>query len=304
MTVKKSGLLAASLAALALIATTALTACSPSSDPAAEQGDGSQHVKIGVVGASDPYWESYVEAAKVEGIEVELVDFTDYNQPNPALTQGELDLNQFQHVVFLADHNVATGDDLVPIGSTAIYPLAVFSQKYSDVNDIPAGATIAIPNDTSNRARALLVLQQAKLLKLKGGGTIFSTPDDVIAGESKVKVLEVDASFTATSLADVDAAVVNNDFVTKAGLDFADAIFQDDPEDPSSFPYINIFAARAKDADNPTFKKLVEIYQNNAEVQAGVLENSGGSAVLLKTPVQDLVDALDKVEADTEAQKG
>jgi D-methionine transport system substrate-binding protein len=297
MNIKRGGILAASITALAL----ALTGCSSSGSDTATEDGGSETVRIGVVGASDPYWETFTEAAAEEGITVELIDFTDYNQPNPALSEGELDLNQFQHIVYLAQHNVASGDDLVPIGSTAIYPLAVFSEKYDDVADIPEGATIAIPNDESNRARALLVLQQAGLLELEGGGTIFSTPDEIIEADSKVKVLEVDASFTATSIADVDAAVVNNDFVTKAGLDFADAIFQDDPEDESSLPYVNIFAAKAEDADNATYLKLVEIYQTNADVQAGVLENSGGSAVLLQTPVEDLVASLAKVQSDIEA---
>ncbi len=296
MNIKKGGIILAAITA----ATLALAGCASAGDDAPSETP-NETVRIGVVGASDAYWETFKDAAAAEGIDVELIDFSDYNQPNPALSEGELDLNQFQHIIYLAQHNVASGDDLVPVGSTAIYPLAVFSEKYDDVKSIPAGATIAIPNDESNRARALLVLQQAGLLELENGGTIFSTPDDIIADKSKVSVLEVDASFTATSISDVDAAVVNNDFVTKAGLDFADALFQDDPSDPSAFPYINIFAARAADANNPTYLKLVEIYQTNAEVQAGVLENSGGSAVLLQTPVADLVASLAKVQADIEA---
>lgn len=302
MKIKKSGILLAAITA----ATLALAGCAGSTDaPEGQDANGedtaSETVRIGVVGASDPYWEVYKEAAAAEGIEVEILDFADYNQPNPALSAGELDLNQFQHIVYLAQHNVASGDDLVPIGSTAIYPLALFSEKYSDVSEIPAGAQIAVPNDESNRARALLVLQQAGLLKLKDGGNIFSTPDDILAEDSKVTVIEVDASFTANSLIDVDGAIVNNDFVTKAGLKFSDALFQDDPEDENALPYINIFAARAADADNETYLKLVEIYQTNADVQAGVLENSGGSAVLLKTPVADLLASLERVQNDVKA---
>lgn len=299
MKFKKSSIVVAALAALAL----GITGCASGSDAQAEGDSASSDgpVRIGVVGASDPYWEVFVDAAAEEGIEVELVDFSDYNQPNPALSEGEIALNQFQHIVYLADYNVANGDDLVPIGSTAIYPLAVFSEKHDSIEDIPEGGKIAIPQDESNRARALLVLQQAGLLELKDGGTIFSTPDDIVSG--KVEVLEVDASFTASSLVDVDAAVVNNDFVTKAGLDFDKALFQDDPEDASALPYVNIFAARAEDADDPTYQKLVEIYQTNEDVQAGVLEVSGGSAVLLRTPVADLVASLAKVQKDIEANQ-
>ncbi len=300
MTVKKRGLLAASLTALALATTTALAGCAA---PASDEGDGGQGgsgepVKIGVVGASDPYWETFTAAAAEEGIEVELVDFTDYNQPNPALSEGELDLNQFQHIQYLADYNVSNDDDLVPIGSTAIYPLGVFSTKHEKLEDIPEGGTVAVPSDPSNRARALNVLQAAELIELSDGGTLFSTPDDIDADASKVEVTEMDASFTATSLADVDAAVVNNDFVTDAGLKFSDALYQDDPEDEGAKPFINIFAAKAEDKDNEEYLKLVEIYQTNEEVQAGVFENSGDSAIMLNTPVSELEEIL----ADSEEQ--
>ena len=295
MSFTKRGILAASIAGLALV----LAGCSaPAADSGSEEGAESGPVRIGVVGSSDPYWETFTAAAADEGIEVELVDFTDYNQPNPALSEGELDLNQFQHIVYLADYNVANDDDLVAIGSTAIYPLAVFSTKHDELSQIPEGGTVAIPSDPTNRARALNVLQAAELIELSDGGSLFSTPDDIDTAASKVSVTEMDASFTATSLADVDAAVVNNDFVTDAGLEFSDALYQDDPEDEGAKYFINIFAAKKADAENPTYQKLVEIYQTNADVQAGVLENSGDSAILLKTPVSELQEIL----TDSEAQ--
>ena len=301
--IKKRGIIAASITALALVATTALAGCATSSDSADAGSSDAKHVKIGVVGASDPYWKTFISAAKKEGIEVELKDFTDYNQPNPALSAGELDLNQFQHIVYLADYNVQNNDDLVPVGATAIYPLAVFSTKHKKLDEIPKGGTVAIPSDPTNRARGLNVLQSAGLLKLKDGGTLFSTPKDIDEGASKVKVKEMDASFTATSLADVDGAVVNNDFVTKAGLKFSDALYQDDPKDAGAKYFINIFAAKKKDADNPTFKKLVDLYQSDEAVQKGVLENSGGSAILLKTPVSELQDILKDAEKQVKEHK-
>ncbi|WP_416446763.1 MetQ/NlpA family ABC transporter substrate-binding protein [Leucobacter sp. HNU] len=300
---KKRGIIAASITALALVATTALAGCATSNDSADAGSSDAKHVKIGVVGASDPYWKTFVDAAKKEGIEVELKDFTDYNQPNPALSAGELDLNQFQHIVYLADYNVQNNDDLVPVGATAIYPLAVFSTKHKKLDEIPKGGTVAIPSDPTNRARGLNVLQSAGLLKLKDGGTLFSTPKDIDEGASKVKVKEMDASFTATSLADVDGAVVNNDFVTKAGLKFSDALYQDDPKDAGAKYFINVFAAKKKDADNPTFKKLIDLYQSDEAVQKGVLENSGGSAILLKTPVSELQDILKDAEKQVKEHK-
>ncbi|MFT4156752.1 MAG: MetQ/NlpA family ABC transporter substrate-binding protein [Microbacterium sp.] len=303
MTRRTTSIIAA-LAAVPLFI--ALSGCATASDlTGSDSGEasGDETVKIGVVGKGDAQWAPFVEAAADEGITVELVDFGSYEQPNPALTEGEIDLNQFQHIVYLADYNVNSGADLVPIGSTAIYPLGLYSTKYDDVDSIPAGETVAVPDDASNQARALLVLQSAGLIELKSGGTIFSDLADVDTDESKVTVTALEAALLPTSLPDVAAAIINNDFVQDAGLTFTDAIAQDDPEDPNALPYVNIFAARAEDADNETYKKLVEIFQTNAEVQAGLLESSGDTAVALQTPVEDLVASLKKVEKDTEAQK-
>lgn len=292
-------------AALALPLAILLSACASGAEEPAAGGDATttpEVVKIGVVGAGDPYWETYVEAAAAEGIEVEIVDFTEYTQPNPALAAGELDLNQFQHVIYLATYNVNSDEDLQPIGATAIYPLGLYSTQYGSVDEIPDGATVVVPDDESNQARGLLVLQSAGLIELKDGGSIFSTVADV-EPSSKVTVEALDAALTATSLPDVAAAIINNDFVEDAGLTFDDAIAQDDPADPSAQPYINIFAARAADADNPTYLKLVEIFQNTQAVLDGLQEASGGTAVFVKTPASELVASLTDVEDDIRANQ-
>jgi D-methionine transport system substrate-binding protein len=288
----------AALAALPLIAS--LAACA--TPAAGETAD--DVVKIGVVGKGDPQWAAFEEAAADEGIQIEIVDFADYAQPNPALTEGELDLNQFQHIVYLADYNVSAGEDLAPIGSTAIYPLGLYSLKYDSVKDIPAGETVAVPNDASNQARALLVLQSAGLIELKSGGTIFSDLADIDEAKSKVEVTALEASLTATSLPDVAAAIINNDFVEDTGLTFDDAIAKDDPSDPNALPYVNIFAARAEDQDDETYLKLVDIFQTDPDVQRALVDASGGTGVPIVTPVEDLEDSLTKVEADTKSAKG
>ncbi|WP_314650920.1 MetQ/NlpA family ABC transporter substrate-binding protein [uncultured Microbacterium sp.] len=295
--------LLAALAAVPLVI--ALAGCATSSDAGSGDSGSSdgETVKIGVVGKGDPQWPAFVDAAAEEGITVELVDFGSYEQPNPALSEGEIDLNQFQHIVYLADYNVNSGSDLEPIGSTAIYPLGLYSKKYDDVDSIPEGETVAVPDDASNQARALLVLQSAGLIELKSGGTIFSDIADVDTAKSKVKVTALEAALIPTSLPDVAAAIINNDFVEDAGLTFDDAIAQDDPEDPNALPYVNIFAARAEDADNETYLKLVEIFHTNEAVQKGLSESSGNTAVALQTPVEDLVASLEKVQKDTEENK-
>ncbi len=300
---KKTTKVLAALAALPLLA--ALAGCATGATVGAGSGSSAEAttVKIGVVGKSDPQWPAFVDAAAAEGISVELVDFGSYDAPNPALTAGDLDLNQFQHIVYLADYNVSSGEDLVAIGSTAIYPLGLYSSKVDKVADIAAGDTVAVPDDASNLARALLVLQSAKLIELKDGGSIFSGLNDVDTDKSKVKGIALEASLIPTSLPDVAAAIINNDFVEDAGLTFDDAIAKDDPNDANALPYVNIFAARAEDKDNETYKKLVEIFQTDAGVQAGLLKSSGGTSLALQTPVADLAASLATVEADTKAQK-
>ncbi|MBL3700404.1 MetQ/NlpA family ABC transporter substrate-binding protein [Leucobacter luti] len=294
MTIRKRGILAASITALALAATTALAGCAPAAEDTT--------VKIGVVPGGQPYWDTFVDAAAEEGITVEIVDFAEYPQPNPLLSEGELDLNQFQHIAFLAAHNVDADDDLVPLGATVIYPMNLFSAKYDSIEDIPEGGTIAVPNDESNRARALLVLQKLGLIELADGGNSSSTLDDIIADKSKVTVTELDAAGIPGALPDVDGGVVNNDFVEPAGLSFDDSLGSDSADDAAAAPYTNIFAARADDADNETYLKLVDIYQNNTDVQAAVKDYVGDGAVLLKTPVSELKDILKQAEDDYRAQ--
>jgi len=280
----------------------ALVGCSSAaSSESAELGSAENPVQLGVVGASDPYWAVYEAAVEAEGIQLEIVDFTEYTQPNPALSEGELDVNQFQHVQYLGDYNVSSGEDLQPIGATAIYPLGLYSDKYESVDDIPDGETVVVPNDTVNQARGLLVLQSAGLIALAEGGSPASTLEDVLP-ESRVEVEAVDAALTVNSLPDVAAAIVNNDFLGPAGLSSQDALVADDPSDEAALPYVNIFAARADDADNEVLLQLVEIFQSNQEVLDGLQEVAGGTAVFATTPAADLQASLVEVEESLQAQ--
>ncbi|MFS2241873.1 MetQ/NlpA family ABC transporter substrate-binding protein [Microbacterium sp. OR16] len=286
--------LAAAAAAVALA--TGLAGCA-SADAGATGSDGADDVvKIGVVGKSDPQWAAFEKAAKDEGIEIELVDFGSYELPNPALTEGEIDLNQFQHVIYLAQYNEAAGEDLVAIGSTQTYPLGLYSSKYDDVKDIAEGDTVAVPDDASNQARGLLVLQSAGLIELKDGGSPFSDLSDIDEAKSKVKVTALEAALTPEALPDVAAAIINNDFVEEAGLKFDDALFTDDASDPAAAPYVNIFASRADDADNETYLKLIEIFQTDEAVQKGLAESSGGTGVTVQLSQEDLANTLKTVQ--------
>lgn len=265
------------------------------------KGTEADPVKIGVVGASDAYWTTYTQAAKAAGISIKIVNYDDYTQANPALAAGDIDLNQFQHIIFLADYNVKNNQDLQPIGATAIYPLGLYSQKYTSTADIPAGSTVAIPDDTTNLARGLLVLQSAGLVTLKDGGSPYATIDDIDTANSKVTVKTLDASLTANALPDVAAAIINNDWASKAGIKFSSAIAKDDPSDATAVPYVNIFVSRAADKDNATYLKLVQIYQTTQAVLDGVQTASGGTAVFATTSAADLQASLADLETKLKA---
>lgn len=266
----------------------------------AAKGSESNPVKIGVVGATDPQWVAFEKKAKEAGIAVKIVDFQDYTSENPALDSGELDLNEFQHLLYLANYNVKNNKDLQPIGGVAVYPLGVYSEKYTDVNAIPEGSTVAIPNDETNQARAIGVLKAAGLVTLKGDWTAFSTPADIDTDASKVQVTALKAEQVANSLKDpqIAAGVINNDYVADAGLNPQDAIYQDDAESEEARPYINAFVSRKADINNETYLKLVELYQSK-EVLDALQEESGGTAVFANNyTASELQGFLADIEQD------
>ncbi|MBE7370733.1 MetQ/NlpA family ABC transporter substrate-binding protein [Dermacoccus barathri] len=260
-------------------------------------------ITVGTTEASDPYWNELIKVGKEKyGLEIEPVNFTDYTQANPALSQGQVDLNQFQHLQFLADYNAAKNDTLTPVGSTYIVPLSLYSKKHSKINEFAKGGKVAIPNDATNQARALLLLQSAGLLTLKGGGNSLSTPADIDAGKSKVKVAPVEAAQTAAALPSVEGAVVNNNFAADANLDPSKALFKDDPKAKSSEPYINVIAARKKDADNPAYAKFVQAYHEKS-VQDLIAKRTKGTQFEVKRSVTDVRGILARLESQIKAAK-
>lgn len=261
-----------------------------------DDANDAQAVRIGVTDASEPYWRTYIDLAKQRlNVTVSLVNFSDYSQPNPALKEKQVELNQFQHIQYLANYNATAGDDLQPIGATAVYPLPLYSLKYHAPAELPAGAKVAIPNDAINQARGLLVLQAAGLLTLKNGGSAFSRTSDV--DTKKVDVVTLDASQTAGALqsGSVAAAIVNNNYATSAKLAKTAVLFQDDPASPSAAPYVNLFVARAADKDNATYLKLAELY-HDPSVEQGVQTSNGGTAVFRTVSAADLQTLLKTVQ--------
>jgi len=294
--------LVAALAVIPLVG--ALAGCSygASDEPAAQPDEnGDVTVTIGTTEESQDWWTVLKDAAVEEGITIETVQFSDYTQANPALDSGEIDLNLFQHLQFLAEYNVGTDSDLTPIGATLVVPLGLYSKKHTSLEDIPEGGSVAIPNDPSNQARALLVLQEAGLIALEGGGNSLSTPAEIDEAASKVTVTPVDAAQTILAMDSVDASIVNNNFVADAGLDFDSSLFTDDPASDAAKPYINTFVSRADDAENETFQTIVDLY-HTPEVEEAVLAGSGGTAVITDEEGPALQEILEGIEDDLRAK--
>ena len=286
----------ASLAALT-IAATSLVACSNESDSAtdaaAQDGD-NVVVKIGTTDADQQAWSVFADLAAEEGITLDIVQFSDYPPVNEALAQGELDLNKYQHILYLAKYNASSGNDLRVLGSTEIYPLALFWKDHDSLDGIE-GSEIAIPNDDSNQGRAINVLVQAGLLTLKDGADeLAPTPADIDAEASKVSVVPVDASQTPTAYKEGRPAIINNSWLDRAGIEPTEAIFQDDPASEQGEPYINVFASRAEDIDNPTYLKLAELWHDPAVAEA-VQKDSRNTAVEVERPKEELNEILDRL---------
>ncbi|GAA2010985.1 MetQ/NlpA family ABC transporter substrate-binding protein [Microbacterium ulmi] len=257
-------------------------------------------VRLGTTDASQGHWPVLQEILADEGIDLEIVSFDSYETPNPALADGEIDLNAFQHIDYLSDHNVATGDGLAVVGPTLIVPLPIYSAKYDSVEDFPEGARITIPNDPTNQARALKVLQAAGLIVLDEDATT-PTPADILSGT--VEVEPVDASQTAPSLNDpqIAGAVVNNNFATDAGI-LDQALFSVDPAQPESWPYINIIASRAGEEDDPVFQKVWEAYHDQ-RVTDIVVKESGDTAIIVQESPKQVRDWLAEIEAQKKAAR-
>lgn len=263
----------------------------------------SRTVRIGVSDASQPYWKTFAKLAKSRlDVNVTFVNFNDYSQPDPALREKQIDLNEFQHIQYLANYDVTAHDDLQPIGATAVYPLPLYSLKYRSPSALPDGAKVAIPNDAVNEARGLLVLQAAGRLTLKGGGTAFSTTADIVTHTVDVTALSASQTAGALKSGSVAAAVVNNDYATSAKLPATSAIFQDDPSSAGTAPYVNIFVARRADVNNPVYLKLAALY-HDPSVEKGVQAANGGLAVFRTTKAADLQAELATVQRQARAAR-
>ena len=245
----------ASVAALAL--TGFITGCGDEKKAAAPAPKDSKAVTLKVGVSPVPHAEilgAVKDKLAKEGINVEIIEFTDYVQPNLALNDKNLDANYFQHKPYMDEFAQSRNLKLVSAGAIHLEPMSVFSKKIKDLKDLPDGARVAIPNDPTNGGRALLVLQSAGLIKLRDGALITATPQDITENKKNLQFSELEAPQLPRSLEDADISVININFALEAKLNPKDAIFTES----SDSPYANIVAVREGDENRPEIKKLIE----------------------------------------------
>ena len=209
-------------------------------------------------------------------------------------------MNWFQHTAYLADYNNNSGDTITPVGSTAIYPLGMYSSKYDSLDQIKDGDEIAIPNDSINLGRALNLLKQEGLVEFTKD-TIAPTEGDIDTEKSKVSVRPVSAEQTVLSMDSVAASVINNDFLGRANIDPKSALASDDPKQDSAKVFNNLFAATEANADNETLKKVASFYYDPKVLKAED-EESKGTAVPTEVDQQELKDLLTRYQEDLKEQ--
>lgn len=265
-----------------------LAACGQSSD--------NEKVTIGIASDDSKVWEKVKELAKEENIDLDIKQFSDYNVPNKALSDGDIDMNAFQHFAFLNEYKKANeGTDITPIRTTVLAPLGIYSDKIDDIKDVKDGAKVIIPNDVSNQARSLKLLEKADLLELNDDFGLSSTTKDIKDNPKNLDIQAVDAQQTARALSDVDISVINNGVATKAGLDAKkDPTFLEDSDTDATKPYINLVAVNSKDADNKTYQKIAELYHSEEAKEALKEDTKDGEIVvdLSQEEIKDIEDSL------------
>ncbi|MCS4485787.1 dipeptide ABC transporter glycylmethionine-binding lipoprotein [Staphylococcus americanisciuri] len=271
------------LAALFLLA-----ACGQNAD--------NKKVTIGIASNDSKAWEKVKELAKKENIDLEIKQFSDYNVPNKALSDGDIDMNAFQHFAFLDTFKKENkGTDITPIRTSVLAPLGIYSEKVKDIKDVKDGAKVAIPNDISNQARALKLLEKAGLLELNDDFGLSSSIKDIKNNPKHLEITAVDAQQTARALSDVDISIINNGVATKAGLDAKkDPIFLEDSKGDATKPFINIIAVNTKDKDNKTYQRIAELYHSEEARDALKEDTKDGEIIIDLKPseIKEIEDSL------------
>lgn len=260
------------------------------------QDKDTKKVTIGIASNDSKSWEKVKELAEKDNIDLEIKQFSDYNVPNTALNDGDIDMNAFQHFAFLEEYKKANkGTEITPIRTSVLAPIGIYSEKLKDIKEVKNGAKVVIPNDVSNQARALKLLEKAGLIKLNENFGLSSSIKDIKDNPKNLDIKAVDAQQTARALSDVDISVINNGVATKAGLDAKkDPLFLEDAKGNATKPYINIIAVNSKDKDNETYKKIAALYHSEEAKQALKEDTKDGEIVVDLKPeeIKKIEDSL------------
>lgn len=267
------------LAAVALSTVTlslSLAGCGAGADSAS--ADGKKVVKLGVVGTVyEELWAPAKEKLAQEGIDLQIQQFSDYTTPNNALDNGEIDLNAFQHQIYLDTEVEHYNYKIQTVGYTFIIPLNLYSKKVKQISEIKDGDTIAIPNDVTNGGRAIKVLEDAGLITLKADASESPRVDDIENYNVKIQIKELAANTIPSVLPDVTAAIVNGNYALDYELKVEDAVYKDSSLDESI--YWNLVAARSADLEDndkkETYEKVIKAFQTD-ETKAIFDKNYGG----------------------------
>lgn len=250
---------------------------------AAEETEAAEEVTIKIGASITPHAEilNYAKQALAdEGINIEVVEFTDYVLPNTALENGELDANYFQHKPYMDQFNEEKGTHLVSAGIIHYEPFGVFAGTKDDLANIEDGDKIAVPNDTTNEARALLLLEAQGLIKLKDGAGLTATKQDITENEHNLDIVELESAQISKSLQSVEYAVMNGNYAIQAGYKPTDALAIEDAQSVGAQTYGNVIAVKEGTENEPWVQKLVEVLHSD-DVKNWMNETYEGAVVPL-----------------------
>lgn len=261
------------------VLTLGLAACGGSAEaPADETSADAITLKIG---ASPTPHAEILEAAKEElaakGINLEIVEFTDYVQPNLATESGDLDANFFQHLPYLESFNAEQGTDLVSIGAVHYEPMGIYAGTVTDLTNIPEGTKIGIPNDATNGGRALLLLEANGLITLDPEAGTSATKLDIVDNPLNLEIIEMEAAQLPLSLGDLGIAVINGNYAMQNGLKTEDALAIEAADSLAATTYGNIVAVKAGNENAPGLAELMEVL--TGETISAFIESTYGGAV-------------------------
>ena len=234
------------------------------------------------VGASPAPHAEILEVAKdllaEEGITLEIVEFNDYIQPNLAVEDGSLDANYFQHITYMNEFNASDGTHLVSAAEVHYEPFGLYAGKTASLDELQDGAQIAVPNDTTNEARALLLLEQEGLITLAEGAGITATKADIAENPKNLEIVELEASQLPVRLADVDMAVINGNYAIDAGLKVADALAVESADGEAATAYVNVLTVKEGHENDPAIQALAKALCSQ-EVKDFIDETYDGAVV-------------------------